>query len=128
MLQRTTIFRSDELENLERPSQKNFSQRISNICDRYNAIIRLHYPVKIFEFTELEMLKDCFSGKILRPAGLIRNLISEVEDAISINRLDVKWEVNAEKLLDKLKKLDYVQNVALIEHVEEYWDVKERES
>lgn len=127
MLDRTSIFRSDEIENLERKSHKNFSKRVSDICDRYSAIIRLEYPVKLFTFTEMEMLKECFSGKILRPAGLIRNLIPEVEDAINLHMLDSKYEVDSKKLIVKLKKLSYPQNVALIEHIEEYWDSIEKE-
>lgn len=122
MKQRTSIFNSLEVERLKRPSQKNFSQRIANICGRYSEIVKLESPLNKFTFPELGLLRECFENKIIKTAGIIRYIPHKIEEAIEEKRLDDKYEVNKKKLLVKLKKLSYVQNVALIEHIEEYWD------
>ncbi len=119
MLKRTSIFYSKEVEKLERPSQRNFSQRMANICDRYSEIMRIEYPGKLFSLTEKEFLKEYFSDTILKPAAVIHSLSKDIEHT---DYLCQKFEVDKDKLLEKLKKLSYVQSVSLIESIEEYWD------
>ncbi len=119
MMRRTSIFSSKEVEKLERPSQKNFSKRMANICDRFSEVMRVEYPGKKFTLTEKEFLKEYFSDKILKPAAVIHSIAKDIEYT---DYLCQKFEVDKDKLLDKLKKLSYVQTVSLIEHIEEYWD------
>lgn len=119
MLKRTSIFYSKEVEKLERKSQRNFSQRMANICDRFSEIMRIEYPGKLFSLTEKEFLKEYFSDIILKPAAVIHSISKDIEYT---DYLCQKFEVDKDKLLEKLKKLSYVQTVSLIESIEEYWD------
>jgi len=119
MLRVTTISRQPEIEKIERPSQENFSKRLANVCERYSEIMRIEYPGKLFSLTEKEFMKEYFSDIILRPASTIHSIAKDIEYT---DYLCQKFEVDKNKLLDKLKRLSYAQTVSLIEHIEEYWD------
>ncbi len=51
----------------------------------------------------------------------IRFLPRSIEDALEVDRLDEKWEVNGEYLVRKLKELDLLSMCALVDAIERFW-------
>jgi len=49
-------------------------------------------------------------------------LWAEIEDAIKLNRVDQKWNVDGEALVVKLRTLNEIQCMAVIDAVERYWN------
>ncbi len=122
MQRKTTIYISQEIENLERSSHNNFSGRLSNICDRFSEIIKKASPIKKFTYPEFGLLKECFKSDILKPAGLIETLVSKVSGHMQQFQSDLKFEVDSKQILAKLSGLNYVEMVSLVETIEDHWD------
>lgn len=97
------------------------SHRLSQIADRYCEILR---RTRLPDFTESEtsLLHDACNGVWHEPASTIRGALAQgVEDAIDLDGLDEKWSVDGLALIEKLRGLDFIQEVKLVEDIERYW-------
>jgi hypothetical protein len=96
------------------------SSRVNDIADRYGEIIR-RASLPDFIEDEWNLLRDSLNGVLHNPASSIRGVWQGVEDSITLDGLSEKWAVDGESLLNKLRDLNYTQEVALIEQVEQWW-------
>ncbi len=70
---------------------------------------------------EMSLLVDACNGIVWWDAHCIKLLPREIEDAIMLNKLDEKWEVDGPALVARLKELDLVALCALMDSVERFW-------
>lgn len=99
---------------------RNRSHRINQIADRYLEILR---RTSLPEFSEAEwnLLRDALNGVLHEPAANVRGVWMGVQDAIELDGLDAKWDVDGAALIKKLRDLSYTHEVALAEAIEEWW-------
>lgn len=96
------------------------SHRLAQIGDRYLEILR-RTAIPDFSDAEMKAMRDCSNGTWLEPAASIRGALwLAVEDSIP-DGIGKKWGINAPELVEKLRRLDYVQEIKLIESIEGWW-------
>lgn len=99
---------------------QNRSAVINMIADRYNEIIRRSMPNLTVD--EWFLLFDATNGSITwdRADALPGQFIG-VADAIEMDGLDKKREVDGRALVEKLKTMSFCQTVAWIDACERFW-------
>lgn len=99
---------------------RGLSHRLAQIADRYSEMLRRADLPDLSE-AEMNALRDAMNGTLAEPAALIRGMpwIS-IEDSLP-DGLAEKWQINGAALVDKLRALTFVQEIALIEAVEAWW-------
>lgn len=75
---------------------------------------------------EINLICDSLNGILFELSVKVgshgKQLIKEIEDGIKLNKLDIKWEVDGEKLVEKLKSLSQDESFEIIEEVYKYWE------
>lgn len=66
------------------------------------------------------LIVDALNGSLM-DAYSARMLWASIEDAINLDGLATKWEVDGSTLVEKLKKLTDIQALALVDAVERFW-------
>lgn len=97
------------------------SARVNQIGDRYAEIMRRVQIEKRFTDAEWNLLRDSLNGVYKQPASQIARLWHGIEDSIELDGLADKWEVDGDALLAKLRDLQFVDEVAVVECVERWW-------
>lgn len=124
-----TIYISDRMQvvlgNLDTPGDAesfSLSGRINVIADRYGAIIKRCQAdnARLFSDAEQNAIHDCCNGTWFEPA-FHGSVVANVEDAIPLDGLDKKWQIDGVALVEKLRGLDLAHEVALIESIEQFW-------
>jgi hypothetical protein len=96
------------------------SHRISQIADRYKAILELT-PLPKFSDGEWNFLRDVLNGFYPEPASVaIEGIWVEAEDALAGGYAQ-KWEIDGQAFVEKLRGLTFAQKVAVVEQVELWW-------
>jgi hypothetical protein len=70
---------------------------------------------------ECGLMIDTLNGSLFYPYS-INMLPAGIADAIELDRLDQKWEVDGAALVAKLEALDYFQRLAIIDALECWWN------
>ena len=65
-----------------------------------------------------DALNGCMNDFHIRPD---QSLKFSIEDAIDLDRLDKKWEVDKSKILQKLDDLTVLQAASVLDAVERFW-------
>ncbi|WP_194724058.1 hypothetical protein [Noviherbaspirillum malthae] len=97
------------------------SHRINQIGDRYAQIMKSIDIGPRFSEAEWNLVRDSLNGTSHEPAAMIQAVWHGISDSIGLDQLDEKWEVDGPALLKKLQALSYVEQVALVEAVEQWW-------
>lgn len=71
---------------------------------------------------EVSLILDTLNGLLMSDPFTIRLLWANVHDAIGMDSLDKKWEVDGPALVRKLKGLDYISLCALTDACERWWN------
>lgn len=77
---------------------------------------------------EALLICDALNGTWLQEGTAARYLWAEVADAIELNRLDRKWDVDGQALVQKLRGLTLAQAWAVVDAVERFWEQKEEDA
>lgn len=107
---RTSIYIQDELakeEQIAKEKSVSFSQRINDIAVRYNILLQLE-TLPEFNDSELQALKNIFSKDNITPLK-IKYLDDEV---LFLELQDEKLKI---ELIEKIKNLNYIQRMKLLE-------------
>lgn len=88
--------------------------------DRYYALVEWYGSRLSFADAEWSLLRDAFSGTAFADTSP-RALPTLIQDAIALDKLDRKWDVEGAALLEKIKALGYAESLALIDAVERWW-------
>lgn len=98
---------------------KGLSHRIAQIADRYGALLTEGAPD--LPEPEWNLLRDALNGWWPEPAEQIIHLEIEIEDAIAIDGLDRKWQVDGAALLAKLRAMPLAGKISVVEAIEKWW-------
>lgn len=102
----------------------NVSGAVNKALERYEAILergRSHL-LEILSENEMALVMDVLNGVMFSDTISIHMVYAEVEDGISMDRLDQKWGVDGKILSEKIKKLKYAEKVALVDAAERWWN------
>jgi hypothetical protein len=123
MSKKLTIYIGEPLERLlaERQSETLQPTTLINVvADRYREIIRRNLPDLTLE--EWSLVIDAMNGVITwDSAAMLGYAWAGIEDAIALDGLAAKWDVDGPVLIQKLHDLLYVESVALVDVVERFW-------
>lgn len=122
MAQKSSVYLTDEtLAVLRATAPKNadfsLSGRINSIAERYGEIVGRECPT----FTESEWcaICDANNGTILDDLPqTTAHMWANVADSPGIGE---KWGIDAARLVSKMRKLRYVETVAVAEIVQRFW-------
>jgi hypothetical protein len=107
-------------ERVEERATGSTSSIINCIADRYCETVRRSTP----DLTQDEwmLIFDSLNGVVLTDsAQSVAGLWGGIEDSIELDGLDEKWSVDGQALVEKLRALDYPQQVAIADTAERYW-------
>lgn len=95
------------------------SAAASRMMERYAEVCRRHLP----DLTEAEwnLLRDSLNGLSPEPAASVAWLAMAVRDSITLDHLNLKWDVDATAFLKLLDALDYAGCCAVLDAVERWW-------
>ena len=98
----------------------NRSQTINRDLERLYYMYDRSIRETPLEVGEACLLVDCLNGSPTDPrsAGL---LWASVEDSIALEGLDKKWGVDGQKLVGKIKNMNILQQMALVDAAERFW-------
>jgi len=118
---RTTIHRSQRLDQAIGTNPPSVSGRLSTIADRYLEILRRTRIEQRFSESELNALRDCCNGMVFEPAALIDGaILANFRDAAP-DGLYEKWGIDGESVAQRLASLSYPVQIALVESIEQWW-------
>lgn len=108
-------FNADALE--QQGDELPLDARIQQMCDRYAEIIRREQALlsRRFDDEELKLIASVLRNVRFETAESCRGLWLVIESRILHDELDQQFGLDGEQLLEKLKQLNYTQEVALIE-------------
>lgn len=128
MSYKTSIHLSPALSRLRDVAKENphqgFGGMLTTIVERYNEIVRRHKPD--LEEAEWNLIRDSMSSSAYwdRPESVSALPIS-IRDAIDLDGLDKKWEIDRDSLLKKMNEMDYAALASVVESVEDWWRKQE---
>jgi hypothetical protein len=72
--------------------------------------------------SEAMLICDCCNGSLF-DAKSARMLWASIEDSCSLDGLDIKWEVDAKELIEKIRNLPAFTRMAIIDAAERIWNM-----
>lgn len=116
-------FKDEIVKRSKEPASS--SDALSSIAERdlnrYYKLLR-QAQIPVFSENELMLMIDAFNGCLIDFAiAPSSTLILNIQDAIAIDNLSEKWEVDADFLLTKLKSLNDLQCAYLLDGIERFW-------
>lgn len=118
----TTVFKTSfslttEVSEMLTARGENRSYVINRDLVRLYTLYRRALATVDLSTDEACLLIDALNGTTMN-ADTARMLWAEVEDACQIDHLDRKWEVDGRELVEKIKGLNEIQCMALIDAAE----------
>lgn len=100
---------------------ENRSYVIARDLDRLYSLYRR--AIREVPLTEREacLLVDALNGVLIDAATAPFSLQANIEDSIIIDRLAEKWDVDGPALIEKLRGLNAIQSMALVDGAERFW-------
>jgi len=100
------------------------SSVINRDLDRYyeslrTARIQLR---QVLSDAELGLLLDNLNGTLMSETYGVRLIYANVEDAMTFENIDKKWNVDGDALVDKLRRMDFIQLCAIADGAERWWN------
>lgn len=120
------LYLRDEIEKEIRSRGENRSWIISRDLERLYALYRRAIRETPLEYREACLIVDALNGSIM-DANTATMLWASIEDACKLDGLDKKWEVDGSALVEKLRGLNVLQAMALIDAAERVWGVPDGE-
>lgn len=124
MTKKTSVYITDKIRQLlrlEPYGSRSPSAIVNTVADRYALLISIGQKKLQNIFTDEEFAAMCnvCSSTDWMPATTLRNgVLINVEDADETELLDV----DKKKLIEKLSELSPLEQFALVEKIEAYWD------
>lgn len=120
MAETTSIYLRDSTAKSLAERGSNRSMVVNRDLDRYYAL--LDRAIKTVDLTlkEAYLIVDCLNGVLMDT--LAPHLWVEIQDAIQIDHVDQKWEVDGPALVAKLRALSETQATAIVDATERYWE------
>lgn len=111
---------SDELLEKINARGNSRSRVIQRDLDRYYGLLERALKRAKLSVKEACLIADVLNGTVIdaRTAGMFW---AEVEDGIELEGYDEKWGVDGQALVEKLKNLNELQAMAIIDAAERFW-------
>jgi hypothetical protein len=77
-----------------------------------------------FTENEVKLMIDVMNATMLTNDSVGHHLLANVEDGITLDKLDQKWEIQGDLLVDKLKTLTLTQLMLLEIWVQGFWSME----
>lgn len=105
---------------LEQRGEKAHTVRES--LERYFALLdRARVSQReMFTADERGLIADSCNGELFE-AWSIPHIAEGVQDSIFLDKLDEKWHVDGDALIDKIRTLSLAEKFALVDAVERFW-------
>ena len=103
---------------------KNLNAGSEYLLDSVPAVSRVYvgYQLKgVFSADELKLMVDVMNSTMLNPQLAGQHLKSNVEDGISLDHLDAKWEINGNDLISKLSDMSVPEVFFLEIWIQGFW-------
>jgi hypothetical protein len=104
----------------ERSGERSLGLTAARDLERYYSLLRDTLPTIPLAANEAILVCDATNGIIIDP-HTYKLIWAQVHDAIHIDRLDEKWDVDGQALVSKLRGLTAAQCLALADAVERFW-------
>lgn len=101
----------------------NRSGTISRDLERLYTLYSRALATVQLEFNQAYLIVDALNG-VLIDANTAKLLWAEIEDAINLDHLDQKWQVDGKALVEKLRGLNEIQAMAVIDAAERFWQAQ----
>ena len=101
--------------------EQQLSGTITNMLNRYFAL--LHRSTPKFTDRELCALFDALGQSYMADPHQVQQLPREISAAISTDRLDAKWSVDAESLRNRLDRTSFPDRLSIAEMSAAYWNL-----
>ena len=100
------------------------SMAINRSLDRYfDLLTRTRRELRqLLNDKEMGLILDALNGTAFFDTFGIYLVHHEIADAISMDRLDEKWEIDGKALVDKMTAMNDAQRLALVDAVQVWWD------
>ncbi len=112
----------DLVEELAARSE-NASGAIQASLSRYSEILRWGRADlrDLLSDAETSLILDALNGTLWPEMTSVSFIPHEVADAIRLDQLDKKWQVDGKALIEKLSTLSYAQKCAVADATERWW-------
>lgn len=97
------------------------SGRITQIADRFGEIVARTRIQERFTPDEWDAIRSILIRLPHESAGSIRGIAVDVGDILPHEQLADPWPIDVDGVLAKLSALSYVEEVAVVEAVEQWW-------
>jgi len=114
---------SPVLAALKLRNEDNLSGAISRAVMRYLSVLAYERRELRPQFSPAEcgLILDACNGIAFMDSFSVRLFPEGVRDAIEMDRLDQKWQVDGPSLLAKLDATTFSQRMALVDAVQRWW-------
>lgn len=99
-----------------------FSTELQSMIKTYEALLLLGRRELELSAGECGLILDATNGTMLGDILSIQMLPASIEDAIRYDKLDAKWAVDGEELVNKLKGASVLALAALADAIKRWWD------
>lgn len=116
--------RPDIMAEIEkRVEYDNVSGALNKCLERYVALLARSLAEWRSQLSDREcaLILDATNGTMFADTFSLSHLWGEVADAISLDGLDQKWEVDGAGLVDKIKTSGMIGQAALVDASERWW-------
>ncbi len=120
MARTITIYFYNEVEARIDARGENRSQTVNRDLLRLYALYERALQEIDITTEEAHLIADALNG-VSMEVGTVRAFPPEIEDAINYQKLDKKWNVDGTILIEKLKKMNALQLMALVDAAERFW-------
>lgn len=124
MSQKTSLMITEDLKK-EITSRGEQSYVIRRDLERLYALYRRSLARISLTKNEALLIADALNGALFDNTTVFYFWAS-IEDAIKLEGLDKKWQVDGKKLVDKLRSLSDAETLALVDAVERFWQASTR--
>jgi hypothetical protein len=90
--------------------------------ERYYHALQQALATIEFNESEAALIVDACNGIIFEPHTM-QLLWAQIEDAVRSDRLDAKWDADAQVLVAKMRALSYWQALAVADAIERFWNL-----
>lgn len=119
----TTILLTDELIAATRLRGTRSEIVRRDLSRYYGLLARAKQELQpMFSVDELSLIAEALNGSLLTDERIGHDLLADVSDAVRLNGLAEKWNVNGPALIAKVRELrDDARGYALVDAVEIWW-------
>jgi len=119
----------EEVSKRLKPDTRAMSGQVSQDLERYYEALRRSRAALRTQLTEAELMLICDANHdtMYDSAVSVQMLPGGIEDAIRLEGLDAKWEIDGGALVRKLEELSFIDRAALVDAVEQFgnWTPKQ---